>query len=654
MNHKTVNIGLIILSVTLLTCNHIKHKELKFALNYAGENKEELKKVLEHYKDNPEKLNAAHFLIKNMIGKHVIDSTSINNMQPFYNALTNHREKYGKYKDDIQYYICDSIKRLVSNDKIFPKYLPDIKILSSDFLISYIDRSFQIWRQYSWCKNIDFETFHKYILPYTTKNYYWKEALGFFDQKYATFRDTVQSKSYTEVSELISHNIDTTFLKEWGLYIEECKNLIPTRFQNIVSAQIGSCLEYNIYKITALRANGIAAALNAHSGWGNFGYTHFWTEIINDNTVKKLYDNTQRPYTSDSDILINDMFWSNNHSPLTKDIPPFISVQYCRTIPKVYRFNYEIQKNNLALIAKEEIPPLFKDLGIEDITDKYIVCKDIVVPLWNKLHPQKYIYLCCYDVGKWNPVCWSLPENKQASFHKMGVNILYLPAYYDNGIIVPAGDAFILTDKGLIRNISNKTLETERTGTFYTKMPYRLNTLLAASGTIGTKFYLCNRGDLADSTLVHTISELPFYIDSFSLSKNNNYRYLICDFQNVHPSGDPFCIAQINVFEKDGKLVKGEWTGTKNIRNNGLKNITDGNRVSYYQPDTTQKQQRIIFDMEQVCNIEKVEFYPRSDDNRIVTGELYELFYWDGKWISLGQQVAKDYKLVYHDIPKNA
>ena len=66
MNHKTVNIGLIILSVTLLTCNHIKHKELKFALNYAGENKEELKKVLEHYKDNPEKLNAAHFLIKNM------------------------------------------------------------------------------------------------------------------------------------------------------------------------------------------------------------------------------------------------------------------------------------------------------------------------------------------------------------------------------------------------------------------------------------------------------------------------------------------------------------------------------------------------------------------------------------------------------------
>jgi len=58
--------------------------------------------------------------------------------------------------------------------------------------------------------------------------------------------------------------------------------------------------------------------------------------------------------------------------------------------------------------------------------------------------------------------------------------------------------------------------------------------------------------------------------------------------------------------------------------------------------------------MAQGHKIEKVEFYPRSDDNRIVTGELYELFYWDGKWISLGRQQAEDYKLVYHNIPKNA
>lgn len=645
---------LICLLILFSGCSSYTDKQLESTLKLAAKNRQELEKVIEHYQNDPKKCSASHFLINNMIGKQTIDSNSIKNMQPFYDALTNHIEKYGSYKNDVQYFICDSIKQLYSNTAIYPRYKQDIQLLSSNFLIRHIDKCFEIWRQYPWCNDIDTKTFNKYILPYTTHNYYWEETLDFFNQKYATLRDTAQNKSYTSIGDLISHNIDTVFQKEWGLYFEGYKSMLPTTFRNIISAQIGSCIEYNIYKIAALRANGIAAVLNSHSGWGNYGYTHFWTEIISDKPKNKLYNNTQRPYISAEDILIDDMFWSNNHSPLTKDISPFITMQYCRTVPKVYRYNYEIQKKNLALIAKKDIPMLFKDPGIEDITDKYIVCKDIIVPLWKKQDSQKYIYLCCYDVGKWNPVCWSIPKNDQAPFHKMGVNILYLPAYYENGTIIPAGDAFILTTEGELKNISNKTTDTEQSATFFTKMPYRLNTALAASGTIGTRFYLCNRNDLSDSILVHTINKLPFYMDSFNLSKNNKYRYLICDFQNVHPVGDPFCIAEINVFGKDGKLIKGKCTGTSYIRQYGFENITDGDRVSFYQPDTTEKQQRIIFDMAQAHQIEKVEFYPRSDDNRIVTGELYELFYWDGKWISLGRQQAEDYKLVYHNIPKNA
>lgn len=657
INMKTIKKNIFSLTCLMFLFTNCSFKQdmlLESTLDLAYENKQELEIVLEHYQDDPEKLRAAQFIIKNMIGKQVIDSSSIKNMQPFYDALTNHHKKYGGYDNDVQYSICDSIKRLYPNTAIFPRYLPDIQKLSSDFLIRHIDRSFQIWRQYPWCKDIDTETFHKYILPYTTSNYYWEQALDFFDRKYAILRDTAQNKSNTEVSELIIHHIDTTFLREWPIYDEEYKELLPTTFQNIAAAQMGSCLENNIYQIAALRANGIPAVLNTHPGWGNFGYTHFWTEIINDKPVKKLYDNTQRPYTSKDDMLISDMFWVNTYSPAVKDLPPFISLNYCRTVPKVYRLNYEIQKNSLALIAQEEIPALFKDPGIEDITDKYIVCKDIKVPLWNDQHPQKHIYLYCYDVGKWNPVCWSVAEKKQASFHKMGVNILYLPAFYDNGAMIPAGDAFILTAEGEFRFLSPKTTEKENIATFYTKMPYRLHTAIKATGTIGTQFYMCNNSDLSDSTLVHTINKQPFYIDSFNITGNTKYRYMICDFQNVSSLCEPFCIAEIKVFGKDNKLIKGNWTGTKNLRKYKIENISDGSRVSFYQPDKSDKQQRIIFDMTQGHEIGKVEFYPRSDDNRIVTGELYELFYWDGKWISLGRQQAEDYKLVYHNIPKNA
>jgi len=41
-------------------------KRLQFALEFARENRPELEKVLTHYKDDPEKLMAARFLIENM------------------------------------------------------------------------------------------------------------------------------------------------------------------------------------------------------------------------------------------------------------------------------------------------------------------------------------------------------------------------------------------------------------------------------------------------------------------------------------------------------------------------------------------------------------------------------------------------------------
>ena len=152
--------------------------------------------------------------------------------------------------------------------------------------------------------------------------------------------------------------------------------------------------------------------------------------------------------------------------------------------------------------------------------------------------------------------------------------------------------------------------------TFYSKMPYRQHTALQAAGTIGTRFSVCNNKDLSDSLHVYTIEKLPFYEDSFKIQTNMKYRYLVCDFQNTPDFQDSYSIAEIKIFEEN--------------------------------------RQYIVFDFGKPYTIEKVEFYPRSDDNRIVTGELYELFYWDKKWISLGRQYGKENRLLFHSIPQNA
>jgi len=642
------------LAIFLSSCSYSENKYFEYALELADKNAKELESIQRHYQNNKKKSTMSLFLINNMIGKQTVDSKSIEKSQLYFNSFIIYFNTQGRYKNDIQYIICDSIKQLYPYAESHPRYLSDLQHISADFLIRHINYCFHIWQQYPWCKDIDFDTFCKYILPYTTNNCYWEQAADFFEQKYATLRDSVCHKSYKEIGKIIAEDIDKTFVQNWVLFSQKHKGLLPTTFENLAKAQIGTCLEANIYKIAALRANGIPVALNTFPNWGNANSPHFWTEIIGDEHIEKLYDNTQRPYISDSDILVDNIFWKNTYSPTVKDTLPHVSIQYCRTIPKVYRINYEIQQNCLALRAKEEIPDFFRNPGIEDITDKYIVCKDIEVPLWDNKHKKEYVYLCCYDDNNWIPVGWSIPRKKQALFTKVGVNVLYLPAYYENGAIIPAGNAFILKENGELKCFSEEADKKEISATFYSKTPYRLHTALQAAGTVGTRFSVCNKKDLSDNLNVYTIEKLPFYEDSFKIPTNKKYRYLVCDFQNTPAFQDAYSIAEIKIFGKNRQQLEGKLTGTKGISDNKLENVMDGDRVSFYQPDKSEKRQYIVFDLGQPREIEKVEFYPRSDDNRIVTGELYELFYWDKKWISLGRQYGKENRLAFHNIPQNA
>lgn len=59
-------------------------------------------------------------------------------------------------------------------------------------------------------------------------------------------------------------------------------------------------------------------------------------------------------------------------------------------------------------------------------------------------------------------------------------------------------------------------------------------------------------------------------------------------------------------------------------------------------------------DLKRPYNLGYIEFAPRNDDNCISPGDLYELFYWDDEWRSLGQKYATDYTLVFEHVPMHA
>lgn len=54
--------------IILVVCSCTRNKQLHYALQAAGENKQELESVLKHFKDDPQKRKATNFLIENISG----------------------------------------------------------------------------------------------------------------------------------------------------------------------------------------------------------------------------------------------------------------------------------------------------------------------------------------------------------------------------------------------------------------------------------------------------------------------------------------------------------------------------------------------------------------------------------------------------------
>lgn len=126
---------------------------LEDALRLAGDNRHELEMVLEHYKDEPQKLAAARFLIENMPEHYSYRSDSIH---AYYDIA---REILSSQLSPQQQ--CDSLLKIC--DTRFPHLerdtISDIRIIKADFLIKNIDRAFEEWQNRPWAQHLTFDEF---------------------------------------------------------------------------------------------------------------------------------------------------------------------------------------------------------------------------------------------------------------------------------------------------------------------------------------------------------------------------------------------------------------------------------------------------------------------------------------------------------------
>ena len=151
-----------LLILVLISCNKYS-SGTKRALEEAGANKQELEKVLNFYKEDSVdslKYKAALFLIENMSNHY--SYKSITGFEEAFDSIKNY-PKDGLRRGIFEK-ILDSVSQKISLRK--PELIPDVKSVTSKFLIKNIELSFEAWNKIPKNKRASFDDFCNYILPF--------------------------------------------------------------------------------------------------------------------------------------------------------------------------------------------------------------------------------------------------------------------------------------------------------------------------------------------------------------------------------------------------------------------------------------------------------------------------------------------------------
>ena len=129
----------------------------------AGKNRVELEKVLNHYSDDPAdslKYKSAVFLIENMPEKYGYKGT----------AIDKKIEAFGYLEKETDSIPADIVDIANSQFKERSEKVYDIKVITSEYLIEHIDIAYSQWKTIAWNKNLSFDDFCEYLLPYRLEN----------------------------------------------------------------------------------------------------------------------------------------------------------------------------------------------------------------------------------------------------------------------------------------------------------------------------------------------------------------------------------------------------------------------------------------------------------------------------------------------------
>lgn len=400
-----------------------KITSVEASLRSSGVNRKELEKVLHHYQKNPAdslKYKAACFLIENMPFYTYSYGEQLENYKSYYTWL-----KKSKGKTPQQ--VVDSIKKIYGPMKE-PSKKRDIMEIDSAYLCRNIDWAFKVWQEQPWGKNISFETFCEYLLPYRIGDEpltYWRET---YYEKYNSLLDSLRMSDSLDIEDpVVAANYLISKLPDKSYYYT---SVTPYPFGHIgpeyVQYLSGTCREVTDFAVYLFRALGIPCAIDFVPARSYINAGHFWLTTWNKDGEEYMTDFPQklRP------VRKNWWYRWDDSS-------------------KVYRYTFSVNRGLYEQMAKygEEVYPFWRLPKFTDVTYGYgyNFKKELVIPLDKQYKTKrngKIAYLCVSARDRWTPVDWTVYDAGHLAFQYVRKGSFMRVATYENGELCFLTDPF--------------------------------------------------------------------------------------------------------------------------------------------------------------------------------------------------------------------
>ena len=438
LHSRSIATGIIIslvVATLVASCSH-KYDALEYAYKVAGPNRGELEKVMNHYKDDPEKLAAARFLIENMPGHYSYKRTrEIDEYYEIALQLTKSGLTPKEQRDSLLY---------LSDNRFFgldQDIIQDARIITADYLIQNIDKAFDVWKNERWAKHITFDEFCEWILPYKCVEL----------QSFDCWRDTMRQTFWWNIAHMDydDESYDSPFravntirseiswrIKPVGMYN---RSGFPMRSASTLAHMtFGSCADYVNLGVLTFRSYGIPVIIEETPSWGRYRAGHTWYTLLNDNGEEMRSE------------------WDISSTPGG----PFFPHQ---RIPKVYRQQYAINRERVPYHNRSVYQYPFSIFS-HDVTDRYFNTTDVTISIRKNVKlVEDFAYIATFNghSSEWTLIDFGEVKKGKVTFQKMGRNILYIALGYDGKNLAPLSWPFIIHKDGSIEYIRPDYTNTE-------------------------------------------------------------------------------------------------------------------------------------------------------------------------------------------------